>query len=51
MSLESVSEGLATTGENAIAIMNGEKIGLFDNVEASMVTGGLISAKVKSGIL
>ena len=48
---ESTSEGLATIGENAISIMNGGEGGLFDNVEASMVTGGLMSTMIKSPIL
>ena len=51
LSAESISEGIATTGENAIAILNGDNIGLYDNVEASMVTGALVYGGVKSPVL
>ena len=52
VSAESVSEGVATMGENAIAMMNGDlSVGLWDNVESSMVTGGIVSSMVSSPVL
>ena len=48
---EGSSEVLATMSENAIDIMNGEDVGIFDNIAESFVSGTLISQTIKSPII
>ena len=48
---EGSSEVLATMSENVIDIMNGEDVGIFDNIAESFISGALISQTIKSPII
>ena len=48
---EGGSEVIATMSENFVDILNGEDISIYDNIQESFVSGGLISGAIKSPIL
>ena len=52
VSQEAISEGLASLGQNGAQILAGKKgVGLYDNVEESMVIGGLIGKTMKTPLI
>ena len=48
---EGGSEVLATMSENAIDIINGKDVNIYDNIAESFVSGALISSTIKSPII
>ena len=48
---EGLSEVLATMSENTIDIMNGEDVGIFDNIAESFISGALISQTIKMPVI
>ncbi len=48
---EGGSEVLATMSENAIDIINGKDVNIYDNITESFVSGALISSTIKSPII